>query len=63
MNDRRPALQSAEVRAAIAECRVEEYLTANGVDAVHMGIFDASGMLREKRLSPSSAARAMERGW
>jgi glutamine synthetase len=33
------------------------------VSAVHLGLFDASGVLRQKRLSAASAARALEEGW
>ena len=33
------------------------------VSAVHLGLFDASGVLRQKRLSPPSAVRALEGGW
>jgi glutamine synthetase len=63
MNNHEPAPAGAEVRAAIAEHGVMEWLAGIDVDAVHLGIFDTSGTLREKRLSPPSAARAFERGW
>jgi glutamine synthetase len=42
---------------------VAPWLAEQGIDTVHLGLFDASGTLREKRLSPAAAARAMEQGW
>jgi glutamine synthetase len=33
------------------------------VSAVHLGLFDASGVLRQKRLSPAAATRALTEGW
>ena len=30
---------------------------------VHLGLFDASGVLRQKRLSAGAAARALAHGW
>jgi glutamine synthetase len=63
MNGDRTEFRGADVRAAIDEQSVAEWLASLGAEAVHLGIFDASGTLREKRLSPSSAERAFERGW
>jgi glutamine synthetase len=34
-----------------------------GVAAVYLGLFDSSGALRQKRLSPEAAIRAFEKGW
>jgi glutamine synthetase len=38
-------------------------LSLEGLSAVHLGLVDASGTLREKRLGPAAAARAFEHGW
>jgi glutamine synthetase len=51
------------VRAAIEGRGVETLLADAGVRTVHLGLVDASGTLREKRLGPAAAARAFEQGW
>ena len=48
---------------AVADRGVVAWLDAAGLHAVHLGLFDASGVLRQKRLNPPAAARAMESGW
>ncbi len=40
-----------------------EWLRAADIEWVHLGLFDASGVLRQKRLSAGAAARAVARGW
>jgi glutamine synthetase len=57
------ALDQELLQEAIADRSVEALLVQSGVKAVHLGIFDASGTLRAKRLSPEGAARALEDGW
>jgi hypothetical protein len=52
-----------EIAAAAAERRVSEWLAARHIEVVHLGIFDACGTLRAKRLGAAAAARAFERGW
>jgi glutamine synthetase len=48
---------------AIQSGTVAEWLGEQGIETVQLGLFDASGTLRQKRLSPAAAARAMEQGW
>jgi glutamine synthetase len=56
-------INSEALRQAMADRTVVSYFDQLGVTAVHLGIFDASGTLREKRMSPTGAARALEDGW
>ncbi len=42
---------------------VAGWLEENGLSAIHLGLVDASGTVREKRLGPAAATRAFERGW
>jgi len=51
------------VRGAVERRDVKALLADAGVRTVHLGLVDASGTLREKRLGPAAAARAFERGW
>ncbi len=51
------------VRAAAQGRRVVDWLDSAGLRTVHLGLVDASGTLREKRLGRSAAARAFEDGW
>jgi len=51
------------LREAARGGRVEACLAEGGTESVHLGLFDSSGTLREKRLSPAAAARALEEGW
>ena len=48
---------------AVADRGVVAWLDAAGLHTVHLGLFDASGVLRQKRLNAPAAARAMESGW
>jgi glutamine synthetase len=53
-----------ETVGAVVERRgVKEWLDAGGLRTVHLGLVDASGTLREKRLGAFAAARAFEEGW
>jgi len=56
-------LDQEELARAISEGRVGAWLEGAGINSVHLALFDSSGTLREKRLSPASAARAFENGW
>jgi glutamine synthetase len=51
------------VRAAAEERRVTDWLDSAGLRTVHLGLVDASGTLREKRLGRLAATRAFEDGW
>ena len=51
------------VRAAVERRGVENLFADAGVRTVHLGLVDASGTLREKRLGAPAAARAFEEGW
>ncbi len=53
----------ATLRDAARGGRVQACLAEAGVETVHLGLFDSSGTLREKRLSQAAAARALEEGW
>jgi glutamine synthetase len=53
----------AALRDAARDRRVQACLAESGIESVHLGLFDSSGTLREKRLSPPAAARALEEGW
>ncbi|HEY2215533.1 MAG TPA: hypothetical protein VGH31_10785, partial [Acidimicrobiales bacterium] len=57
------ALTSDDLRDAIANREVASLFNRAGVDTIYLGIFDAWGTLRQKRLSPAGAARAFEDGW
>lgn len=48
---------------AVVERQVEDRFRQAGIDSVHLGIWDASGVLRQKRLGLPAAARAFEQGW
>jgi glutamine synthetase len=58
-----PEFSADEVQRAISSGTVRQWLGAAGTDTVHLGLFDASGTLREKRLSAGAAATAFEQGW
>lgn len=51
------------VRQAMQERSVAEWLQRSGLRSVHLGLVDASGVLRSKRLEPAAASRAFEDGW
>ncbi len=57
------ALAASTVRGAVADRAVAAWLESSGLRTVHLGLFDASGVLRAKRLAPGAAARAFEYGW
>jgi glutamine synthetase len=48
---------------AVARREVAEWFDELGTRIVHLGVIDASGVLREKMLTAAAAARAFERGW
>jgi len=55
---------SAEELAAAQEAgQLGSLWEEHRVSAVHLGLFDASGVLRQKRLSTAAATRALEEGW
>jgi glutamine synthetase len=56
-------LAPATVRAVVKRRGVTDWLDTAGLRTVHLGLVDASGTLREKRLGASAAARAFEEGW
>ena len=60
---RRDSLAPESVRNAVERRSVLEWLNAAGLRTVHLGLVDASGTVREKRLGASAAARAFEDGW
>jgi len=51
------------VRQAMREGSMAEWLQDSGLHAVHLGLVDASGVLRSKRLERSGVRRAFEEGW
>ena len=51
------------VREAVRQRTIAGWLQEAGLRAVHLGLFDASGVLRSKRLAPTGARRAFEEGW
>jgi glutamine synthetase len=57
------SLAPRTVAQAVADGAVATWLDDAGLRTVHLGLFDASGVLREKRLGPQAAARAFENGW
>ena len=59
----RASLSPDMVRHAVRERTVAGWLHAAGMRTVHLGLFDASGVLRSKRLELSAARRAFEEGW
>jgi glutamine synthetase len=61
MNDETDA--GVTLAQAAAKGRMVEWLTDHGIATVHLGLVDASGTLREKRLGVAAAARAFEGGW
>jgi glutamine synthetase len=61
--DRTELVAPDTVRAATEGRCVTEWLRSAGLRTVHLGLVDASGTLREKRLGRSAAARALEDGW
>lgn len=42
---------------------IATWMADQELTAVHLGLVDASGTLREKRLGPTAASRAFDRGW
>ncbi len=42
---------------------VADWLQHSGLRRVHLGLVDASGVVRSKRLEPTAATRAFEEGW
>jgi len=56
-------LGSDIVQRAMREGTVAEWLQQAGIRSVHLGLVDASGVLRSKRLEPTGATRAFEEGW
>jgi glutamine synthetase len=63
--DARLATQLAPhvVGEAVRQRTIADWLQECGLHAVHLGLFDASGVLRSKRLAPTGARRAFEEGW
>jgi glutamine synthetase len=55
--------RAEEVTKAVADRTVGEWLAGQALNVVHVGIFDTSGTLREKRLSAAAATRALQDGW
>jgi glutamine synthetase len=51
------------VRQVVRQKTIAGWLQEAGLRAVHLGLFDASGVLRSKRLAPTGARRAFEEGW
>jgi glutamine synthetase len=51
------------VRQATQEKSVADWLRHSGLRCVHLGLVDASGVVRSKRLEPTAARRAFEEGW
>ena len=51
------------VHQAVRDRTVAHWLQESGLGVVHLGIFDASGVLRSKRLELEAARRAFEEGW
>jgi glutamine synthetase len=56
-------ITSDELRAAGDAGRLRVLLDEHRISVVHLGLFDASGVLRQKRLSPAATVRALEEGW
>jgi glutamine synthetase len=52
-----------EIARAARGGQILEWMRTAGLDSVHVALIDPSGTLREKRLSPAAAARALESGW
>ncbi len=52
-----------DVAEAVRTGSVEPWFAAAGIEAVHLGLFDSSGVLRQKRLSTAAAVRAIRDGW
>jgi glutamine synthetase len=48
---------------AVSKRTTAQWLESQGIETVHLGLIDASGVLREKRLSVAATARAFEHGW
>ena len=48
---------------AVADRQTEKWLAAQRIETVHIGLFDSSGVLRQKTLRPPAATRALEHGW
>jgi glutamine synthetase len=59
----RNPLGRAMVRQAMQERSVADWLQNSGLRCVHLGLVDASGVIRSKRLEPTAAGRAFEEGW
>jgi glutamine synthetase len=56
-------LERASVVQAMQEGSVSDLLHKAGLRCVHLGLVDASGVVRSKRLEPGAARRAFEEGW
>jgi glutamine synthetase len=61
MSDALPTFGEVPLRAEAGETL--EWLNRSDIEAVHVGLFDSSGTFRDKRMSASAAARAIEQGW
>jgi glutamine synthetase len=53
----------SDLAEAVSAGKVEPWLDAAGIEVVHLGLFDSSGVLRQKRLSTAAAVRAFQDGW
>jgi glutamine synthetase len=51
------------VRQAMRDGTVAQWQLEAGLRSVHLGLVDASGVLRSKRLESTGTARAFEEGW
>jgi glutamine synthetase len=51
------------VRLAMSEGSMADWLQTSGLRSVHLGLVDASGVLRSKRLEATAVRRAFEEGW
>lgn len=57
------ALPWSGLEQAVSERTTAQWLESQGIRTIHLGLIDASGILREKRLSVAATARAFEHGW
>ena len=52
-------LDPEQIRVAITQRRIDEWLAAAEIETVHLALLDASGTLREKRLGPGGGVASL----
>lgn len=62
-NQNTTASWATSIARAVDDKAVTDWLSKEQLSTIHLGLIDASGTIREKRLGIAGATRAFESGW